>query len=436
MKFLFLQSHPSLFGRDVIKYMRKRGIDCRLINLSLGDWGYRIGLGADNYRGTLTDWPHYLRTYLEREQITDIVYYADQRPYNRIAYRIARERKINAYAYEFGYLRPDWITLERGAMGPYSHFPNDPAVIRKLAADVVGTMATGHFPYSFLAEATNEVAYNLVPALLPFFFRHYERDRYYHPFRDYPSYLPRLLRRRANEAKAAAIVEQVTTGDKPYFIVPMQMQNDYQVRNHAGYAHLHEMVDEVIASFVRSSDPEQRLIFKLHPLDNNIENWPRVIREIAEAYRCAERVVVIDGGNLADLYKHAKGVVVLNSTAGLTALRQGTPVKVLGISIYDVAQMTCQKPLDQFWTAPSKPDPALVADFVKLLAASVQVKGNFFSSEGRRTAIPEFVRRLLDGKVNGHGAFLEEPPRLERAKQIGVPIPQDSYWHETTGAQS
>lgn len=432
MKFLFLQSHPSLFGRQVIMYMRAQGIDCKIINLSLADWGYRLGLGADNYRGKLSDWPQYLRSYVEKEQITDIVYYSDQRPYNRIAYSISRELKINAYAYEFGYIRPDWITLERGAMGPYSHFPDDPVVIRELAAQLKGAMPGGHYPYTFLAEATNEVAYNFIPACFPFFFRHYQRDRYYHPFIDYPSYVPRLLRRRFSETKAQATVEALTAGTRPYFVVPMQMQNDYQVRNHAGYGHLSEMVTEVIGSFVRSCKPDQMLVFKIHPLDNNIENWPKVIRETAQAFQCPDKVVVIDGGDLGKLYKHAAGVVVLNSTAGLTALRMGIPVKVLGVSIYDIAQMTCQKSLDEFWAAPSKPDRALVEAFVKLLAASIQVKGNFFSRKGRKVAIPEFVRRLVEGDVNGCGAFLNEPPRLEKARRVGISIPEDSYWHRAS----
>ncbi len=410
--------------------MRGCGIKCHIINLSLADWGYRFGLGADNYWGRLSRWADYLRSYIERNAITDIVYYADQRPYNRIAYRLTREMGLNAFAYEFGYLRPDFITLERGAMGPFSHFPNDPELIRKLAARLTEPMPEGFFPYTFQAEAVNEVAYNLVPAFMPVFFPFYQRDRYYHPFRDYPSYVPRLLKWSRSDTRADDEIARLHQEKTPYFVVPMQMQNDYQVRNHAGYGHLSEMVDEIVASFVRTSAAEQRLVFKIHPLDNNIEQWPAVIRRHAEKYQCADRVLVIDGGNLGKLFRRASGVVLLNSTAGLQAIRQGIPVKVLGISVYDIAGITCQEPLDRFWKEPTRPDPALVDDFVQLLAASVQVKGNFFSKEGRAVAVPEFARRLIEGDVNGHGAFVETPPRLQKARDIGVRIPADSYWHE------
>ncbi|WP_305989273.1 capsule biosynthesis protein [Roseibium sp. MMSF_3544] len=427
-KFLFLQSHPSLFGRQVIKYLRESDVDCSIINLSLSDWGYRIGLRADNYWGTLANWPDYLRTYLKKKQITDLVYYADQRPYHRIAYKISRELKINTFSYEFGYLRPDWITLERGAMGPFSHFPNKPALIRKLASDLDQNLPGEHYPYTFFSEAFNEVAYNFVPALFPVFFPFYQRDRYYHPFRDYPSYIPRLLTTRFRETNARLTIQDLKRRKASYFVVPMQMQNDYQVRNHAGYLHLSEMVEEIISSFVRSSPTDQHLVFKVHPLDNSIEQWPKVIRQTAERYQCQSRVIVIDGGNLVELFRHSKGVVLLNSTSGLQALQQGIPVKVLGISVYDVDGMTCQNPLDQFWKKPTPPDRPLVNDFVRLLAASIQVKGNFFSARGRRVAVPEFARRLVEGDVNSHGAFVEMPPRLEKARQLGVRIPADSYW--------
>lgn len=410
--------------------MCAHGEKCSIINLSLADWGFRFGLDATNFQGRLSDWPAFLQTFLEKNRITDIVYYSDQRPYNLIAYRLAREMGLNAFAYEFGYLRPDWITLERGAMGPYSHFPNDPALIKKLAREISFQLPKEHYPYTFFSEATNEVAYNLVPALLPVFFPHYQRDRYYHPFRDYPSYLPRLLTRRFREAEAEHTIAQLSAENVPYFVVPMQMQNDYQVRNHGGYLHLGEMVNEIISSFIEQSPQATRLVFKIHPLDNNIEKWPKVIRQSARKSGCSDRILVIDGGNLGELFKYSMGVVLLNSTAGLQAIRQSVPVKVLGISIYDVDGLTCQKTLDEFWKDPGQPDRDLANDFVKLLAASIQVKGNFFSRAGRNIAVPEFARRLIEGDVNSHGAFVDVPPRLKKARRIGVPTSKLSYWFE------
>ena len=59
------------------------------------------------------------------------------------------------------------------------------------------------------------------------------------------------------------------------------------------------------------------------------------------------------------------------------------------------------------------PDEQLDDAFVRALAGTVQIKGNFLTKEGRADAIQTFVQRLTGLHVNGHGAFVDPPPRLE-----------------------
>ncbi|WP_274219774.1 capsule biosynthesis protein [Pseudovibrio exalbescens] len=389
-----------------------------------------MGTPSHNYWGRLRSWREYLERLVDLHQITDIVYYADRRPYHRIAQAIARERGINAYAYEFGYLRPDWITLEKWGMGAYSHFPDDPQKIRSLAANVQVEWPSDRYPHPFIQEATSEVVYNLIPVFFPYLYPFYERDRYYHPIKDYFSYIPRLARSTKSETMADQIVEELTASNRPYFVVPLQMQSDYQIRHHSPYVHLSEMIDEVMQSFKHYAHKDALLVFKIHPFDNNCENWPKVISGLASHYGCRERIRVLDGGNLHQLLAHSQGTVLVNSTTGLQALNLGIPVKTLGIAIYDIEGLTCQLPLDKFWNNATKPDPALNQDLRKLLAASIQVHGSFFTPAGREAAAEEFTDRLVNGTVNSHGAYEEIPPRLERARKIGVPIPDDSYWSD------
>lgn len=58
----------------------------------------------------------------------------------------------------------------------------------------------------------------------------------------------------------------------------------------------------------------------------------------------------------------------------------------------------------------------------EIVEAAIQVKGNFFTKEGRAVAVPEFARRIVEGDVNIHGAFVDPPPRLKKAKELGVPM--------------
>jgi capsular polysaccharide export protein len=131
------------------------------IHLCAGDALYWIGRPSVSYRGRLSAWPRYLSAFIAREGVTDIVYFADRLPYHRAARQVARACGVRAVTFEFGYLRPDWITLERSGMSAQSHFPEDPGTIRRIAAEVSAPDLNERYRYGFLAEAANEVAFNL-----------------------------------------------------------------------------------------------------------------------------------------------------------------------------------------------------------------------------------------------------------------------------------
>ncbi|MEM9783714.1 MAG: capsular biosynthesis protein [Pseudomonadota bacterium] len=424
-RFLFLQGHPSRFCADLIRALRARGAVCHAINLSLGDVLFRPGIGAVAYRGRLEDWEDWLGTFLSAEAITDIVYYADQRPYHRIARRLARRRGIEVYAYEFGYLRPDWITLEKGGLGAFSHFPDRPEEIRRLAARFAMMRPAAEYPYGFLREAINEVTYHLAQFFVPVVFPRYQRDRVYHPLGEYLSYIPKLIGARLRDGHARRTIRSLQRAGTDYFVVALQMQGDYQVRRASPYRDLRTMIEEVIASFATHAPTACRLVLKMHPIENGRVDWMGIIRATAERHGVAGRVDVIDGGILKVVLSTARGLVTINSTVGLHALQAGKPVKALGIAVYDIEGLTFQGPLDAFWNTAGPPDAALLEDFTKLLMATTQVKGNFFTAAGRSAAVREVVARLMGESVNGHGAFVDPPPRLARARAAGVPILYD-----------
>ncbi|MFZ5964216.1 capsule biosynthesis protein [Thalassococcus sp. BH17M4-6] len=419
--FLFLQSHPSFFGRAVIRDMRAKGQTCHVVNLTFGDWFFRMGIGAVNYRGSLANWRAWLGGFLERYGITDIVYYADQRPYHRIASEVAEGRGIACYAYEFGYLRPDFITLERTGMGVRSHFPADPKVIEDLAAKVDHAEPDGHYPYGFSDEAPTEVFYHLGSWLLSFLYPGYVRDRRFNPVTEYLSYLPKLAFRKGRARHARAVTDQLCRQDTPFNLVLLQMQGDYQVRWATRYESLDQFATDVITSFCVHAPPDRHLVFKLHPLENGLRDWAGLIRKTAARLGLPDRVHVIDGGDLIQLIDRCEGVVTMNSTAGLTALQRGAAVCTMGIAVYDMPRMTHQTGLDAFWTDPQPPVPSTVAAFRRLLIAAIQIKGNFLTPSGRARAVPEFSRRLIERDVNRHGCFVTPPPRLARAHAMGVP---------------
>ena len=61
---------------------------------------------------------------MDEEQVTDLHVFGDWRPLHREAVLLARVRGIRVWAYEEGYLRPDYITMEQGGVNGLSSLPN------------------------------------------------------------------------------------------------------------------------------------------------------------------------------------------------------------------------------------------------------------------------------------------------------------------------
>ncbi len=87
-----------------------------------------------------------------------------------------------------------------------------------------------------------------------------------------------------------------------------------------------------------------------------------------------------------------------------------------------MAGLTHQGPLATFWNAPEPVDRNLASAFVRALAASIQVKGSFYNRAGRKAAIDEIVTRIEADRVNEPDAFENPPPRLKRARELGIVI--------------
>ena len=410
--FLFLQGHPSFFARNVASHLEEKGHTALRINFCIGDKIVWWGRKSYNFRKRFSAWERYLRSFIEEHGVTDIIYYADRKPYHQIAAKVADDLDIPTYAFEFGYLRPDWITLERGGMSAFSHFPTDPEKIKEIARKVEEPDLQQRFPYTKPREIFYEVTYNLLSYFLWFLYPFYKADRYYNPLVEYISGIPGLFLEKRRHITARKIVTKLGRERRPFFIFSLQLQSDYQLRSNAPFSHQKKAIELVIRSFARNSSENNDLILKTHPLDNGLEHWGKFIKRKAKEFGVAERVHFIVGGNLTFMLKHAKGCVMINSTVGLHSVRSGCPVKVLGHAVFDIEGLTHQGSLDSFWTNPQAPDEQFVKDFVKAVAMTIQVKGNFFTTKGNRAAVPAFAGKLLQKSVNGLGAFEKMPPRL------------------------
>lgn len=419
---LFLQGPPSDFPRVVANELEALGHRTLRINLSLSDWLLWHDARCTSYRGSLTAWPAFLEAYLLEHGVTDIVFYQDRFPYHSAAIEIAGRLGLRTVAYENGYLRPDWITAELDGMSARSLFPDDVGAIREAASVLAPIDLTVRYRHPFWLEAVHEVTFHLVNAFLFLFWPRFTQDKFYHPIFEYPAMVPRLVFARRRDRNANILIADLIESRCPYFVFPLQLQSDYQLRYNAQYKHLAEALDEVFASFAANAHLAAQLVIKIHPMDQGIEPWGRIVRQLARKHRIKRRVHLVDGGQLVILLKHASGALMVNSTTGLHAVRLGCPVKILGVAVYDLPGLTCQLPLDRFWRTPQAPDAGVYDAVQRLMGHAIQIQGNFYTAEGKQAAARELARRLTQNGVNEPGACVRPAPRGDKARRLGIPM--------------
>ena len=127
----------------------------------------------------------------------------------------AKARGIPVYAVEMGYLRPDWIRLERSGSGYNSHFPSDPETIVEAASGLPEPDFKARYKQKFAAEAAYDLLFNLPNVFLWFFFPHYRWHAIFHPLAEYAGWIGRFLKGPARKWRRGKTIRQVVNAEAP-----------------------------------------------------------------------------------------------------------------------------------------------------------------------------------------------------------------------------
>ncbi len=399
--FLFLQGPISPFFSEVAEGLEARGHRVLRVNLNVGDWLLWRRRGAINFKGRPADWPAFVAELLDREGVTDLVLLGEQRFYHREAINAAKARSLTVAVTDFGYIRPDWITLELDGMTALSRFPRDPEQVMTLAAECVEPDLSQRHRDSFSLQVAWDMTYHLSTSLLWFTYPFYQSHQVVHPVQVYLGTGYRLFCRKLwRNRQSNRVIDALLQDGTPYYVFPLQLENDFQLRAYSPYDGLIAPINEVVGSFARHAPKQTRLMIKIHPLDPAVRNWRRIVAEAAADAGVTTRVDYLDSGALDRLIDNSDGVVTINSTVGLWALRTDRPVKVLGDAVYDVPGLTFSGPLDRFWTEARQPDKAFREAYLRALAGTVHVRGVYYRGEGRAVAVAQAVERLDNALVN------------------------------------
>jgi len=397
-RFLFLQGpHGPFFGR-LAQMLGAAGAQTLRVGFNRGDQAFwRDKAHYVPFTGTLEDWPAALRGLIADHAITDVVLYGDTRPIHAQAVKIAKAQNLTVHVFEEGYLRPFWVTYERGGSNGHSRlidFSMDEVRARMDRADHEPMEIPDHW-----GDMRHHIFYG---ALYHAFvlcangqYRALKTHRSIPVSAEFRLYLKRLLLMPWLWAQRAIATARVRRGGFPYHVVLLQLDHDASFLAHSGFADSAEFLRAVVAGFAAGAPVHHHLVIKAHPLEDGRGDPRSALFAIAREAGIADRVHFLRGGKLARLLDHARSAVTVNSTAGQQVLYRGLPLRTFGAAIYAKPELVSDQPVEEFFATPQRPDRAAYQDFRQFLLETSQVAGGFYSLRGRRQLLRLVVDMML-----------------------------------------
>jgi len=396
--FLFLQGPHGPFFSRLGEMLRRAGAEVWRVGFNAGDRVFwRDPAHYIAYRGPAEDWPDRLRALLAEKSITDIVLYGDTRPIHAQAVGIARAARLTVHVFEEGYMRPYWVTYERGGTNGNSRLM-EMSVPEMRAALAHSDMDTALPPASW-GDTRQHIFYGaLYHGFVLFLNRRY---RGFCPHRalsvrqEFSLYLKRLLLMPAQAIERRLATRRIHTGGFPYHVALLQLEHDASFQAHSPFASMTEFLETVIDSFAKGAPPHHHLVIKAHPLEDERAPIRATLRRLVAAHGLRGRVHYLRGGKLARLLDEARSAVTVNSTAAQQVLWRGIPLRTFGQAVYAKPQFVSTKPLCDFFAEAERPDRRAYADYRRFLLETSQVAGGFYSARGRRQALRQVVDMML-----------------------------------------
>jgi capsular polysaccharide export protein len=396
--FLFLQGPHGPFFGQLGRMLRAAGATTWRVGFNRGDAAFWPDAASYiPFTGSTEAWPAHAAALIDEKGITDLVIYGDTRPIHAEAVRAARARGITVHVFEEGYLRPYWVTYERGGANGHSRImelsvADMRAALEGLDLDLPDTPAKW-------GDMRQHVFYG---ALYHYFV--FLRNGAYANFRTHRSlsvgdefrlYLRRLALMPIHYLDRVQATRRIKTGGFPYHLALLQLAHDASFRDHGPFETMEEFLRVLIAGFAEGAPAHHHLVFKAHPLEDGRTPLRRDIRRIAEAHGVAARVHYVRGGKLARLLNDARSAVTVNSTAAQQALWRGLPLKAFGQAVYLKPEFVSTQPMDAFFQNPSRPDSRAYRDYRHFLLETSQITGSFYSARGRRQLLRQVVDMML-----------------------------------------
>ncbi len=397
-RFLFLQGPHGPFFHALGRMLQAAGAQVWRVGFNRGDRAFWPTTATYiPYRGAAADWPATVAALIDARGITDLVLYGDTRPVHATAVAAARARGLTVHVFEEGYLRPYWVTYERGGTNGHSR------LMRLSVADMRAALEKADMELPDAPARWGDMRQHMFWGALYHWFvlagfwdyRDFRPHRALTVGQEFWLYCKRLVLMPVHRAERTLATLRIKHGGYPYHLVILQLEHDASFQAHSPFRTMADFLSVVIDGFARGAPPHHRLVFKAHPLEDGRVPVQAEIRRLARTAGVWGRVHFVRGGKLAALLNHARSAITVNSTAGQQVLWRGLPLKVFGEAVYAKPEFVSTQALPDFLARPDRPDGRAYRDYRHYLLETSQIPGGFYSARGRRELLRQVVDMIL-----------------------------------------
>ncbi|MEM1101100.1 MAG: capsule biosynthesis protein CapA [Pseudomonadota bacterium] len=412
-RFLFLQGPHGPFFHRLGKMLVKAGGEVWRVGFNAGDRAFWFSPSSYlPYTGALEDWPDHFEELTRQKGITDVVLYGDTRPVHATAVARAKALGLTVHVFEEGYMRPYWVTYERGGSNGHSR------LMGMSVADMQSALERSDLDVPEAPTHWGDMLQHVFYGFLYHFFvltrngqyRNIRTHRSLPVAKEFMIYLRRVVLQPFSRIDRGLSTLRITHGGHPFHLVLMQLEHDSSFVMHSPFQTMTEFLEVAIKGFAEGAPRHHHIVFKAHPMESGRLPMRRLLRRMARAHGVAGRVHYVPGGKLARLLNHARTAVTVNSTAAQQVLWRGIPLKVFGDAVYAKPEFVSSQPLAEFFAAPERPDNRAYKDYRRFLLETSQMPGGFYSARGRRELMRQVVDMMLasedpyDAFLNGSAA--------------------------------
>ena len=403
-RYLLLQGPMGPFFAELASWLESKGREAVNVVFNGGDHFYCRQRSVLHYTQTPAQFARWLKEVWQTYPFDTLVCFGDCRPLHQAARQWANAKGLRFLAFEEGYLRPHFITLEVGGVNAYSSLPQEPDFYRQLP-EMPPRVIQSLKPSTRL-RYWHATWYYLIGWFHQKQYPHYRHHKSFSPWYEMRCWIRAWRRKHWYAFSERHVLPRLQNQlDNRFYLAILQVYNDSQIRQHSPYNDVREYINDVIYSFATKAPATKFLVFKHHPMDRGHRLYAPLIKRLSKKYGVRNRVLYVHDLPMPEMLKHAKAVVTINSTAGLSALIHNKSLKVMGDALYDMKGLTYQGHLHQFWTAGFRPDMKLLGKFRGYLLETTQINEVFYGKHNASVEQPNRVNAhafIADKAVSTH----------------------------------